>query len=424
MSVRDRPTPAASSGGNDLLRRARERMPSSRLPGCPLSRDELAERVNAWLLAATGETFALDERAVGRWERGRVVRPSAPYRSALRAVLGVDDDRDLGFGDPAPASDGVVIHGRGTTDAEPPTVAAIRSMARSVHVADRKLGGGRLYGSVMAFLQNEVAHALFAPGAGAMVFAAAASLTEIAGWMAHDSGRDVDARTHFDGSYRLSLAAGSPALAANMCASMSHLAGQLGMTDDALRLADTGLERAAETGGIARIDARLHAMRAKAHALRGDRSAALADLASAELALGGTESNEYADWSAHFDEASLAAETATTLHLLGDMRTAEKHAASVILLRQGDRVRSGAFGRLTMASILLDSGRIDEAAALGRAVCAVALTLSSARVRAQLGELALALRAQPSTHEARQFLADVTMLNNGQPAQVITPWPV
>jgi hypothetical protein len=399
-------------------------MPSSRLPGCPLSRDELAERVNAWLLAATGETFALDERAVGRWERGRVARPSAPYRTALRAVLEVDDDRDLGFGEPAPSTVGVTIGDVGPYDAGPPTVEAIRAMAGSVHVADRKLGGGRLYGSVMSYLQNEVAHALFAPGSGATVFAAAASLTEIAGWMAHDSGRDVDARTHFDGSYRLSLAAGSPALAANMCASMSHLAGQLGMTDDALRLADTGLERAAETGGIARIDARLHAMRAKALAMRGERSASLADLAGAERALGGSESNEHAGWSAHFDEGSLAAETATTLHLLGDLRAAENQAASVILLRQGDRVRSGAFGRLSMASILLDSGHIDEAAALGRAVSAVALTLSSARVRARLGELAVALRARPDTAEARLFLADIDMLNNGRPSQAVNSWPV
>ncbi|MGL5866019.1 MAG: helix-turn-helix domain-containing protein [Dermatophilaceae bacterium] len=421
MPVRDRPlSPAASNRGNDLLRRARERMPSSRLPGCSMSRDELAERINAWLLAATGETFALDERAVGRWERGRVARPSAPYRSALRAVLKVDDDRDLGFGDRSRPD----IVDVAASDAWPPSVGAIRAMAGSVQVADRQFGGGRLYGSVMSYLQYEVAHALFAPRSGASVFAAAASLTEIAGWMAHDSGRDVDARTHFDGSYRLALAAGSPALAANMCASMSHLAGQLGMTGDALHLAETGLGRAAETGGIARIDARLHAMRAKAHAMRGNRSAALADLARAELALGGSESNEHADWSAHFDEASLAAETATALHLLGDLHGAEKQATSVIRLRQGDRVRSGAFGRLSMASILLDSGCIDEAARLGRTVCAVAPTLSSARVRARLGDLALAVRTRPDTDEARLFLGDMDLLNHGRPAQMDTSWPV
>jgi len=163
MDARDWPPPAANLRRNDVLRHARERMPSSRLPGCPLSRDELAERINAWLLAATGETFALDERAVGRWERGRVARPSEHYRSALRAVLEVDDDRDLGF-DTSPG--GAAPYDMGATEGGPPTVEAIRLMAGSVHVADRKLGGGRLYGTVLSYLQNEVAQALFAPGAG------------------------------------------------------------------------------------------------------------------------------------------------------------------------------------------------------------------------------------------------------------------
>lgn len=269
-----------------------------------------------------------------------------------------------------------------------------------------------------------MARALFAPSSGAQVFAAAASLTEIAGWMAHDSGRDVDARTHFDGSYRLSLAAGSAALAANMCASMSHLAGQLGHVDDAVRLADVGLDRVAETGGIARVAARLHAMRAKGLALRGDGDGCLDELARAERAISGDNDNEHAAWSAHFDEGSLAAETATALHLLGDLQEAERHAGLVLDLRRGDRVRALAFGRLTMASILMDAGRTEEAAALGQRVSAVAPTLSSARVRVRLGELAMAVRARPQATGTAAFLSDMARLDAGHTAEVINAWPV
>jgi transcriptional regulator with XRE-family HTH domain len=426
MSTRHRQASlAASVAPNDRLRQARERMPSSRLPGSPLSRAELAERVNAWLLANTGDTFALDERAVGRWERGRVARPHAHYRSALRAVLAVDDDRELGFGEQNPRADTAVMPDlpAAVLD-EPPSVEAIRLMASSVRVADRRLGGGSLYRSMLAYLQNDVARALFAPGSGAPVYAAAASLTEIAGWMAHDSGRDVDARTHFHGSYRLSLAAGSPALAANMCASMSHLAAELGLLNDALRLAETGLDHAGETGGVAQTVARLHARRAKARAMRGETSECLADLARAERALGGTDDHEHAVWAAHFDEASLAAETTAALHMLGDLGGAERHATSVIGLRQGDRVRAVAFGRLALASVLLDGGRLDEAAALGRAVCAVAPTLSSARVRVRLGELALTVRGMPRTSEAGGFLAEMDVLDRGHLVPATNPWPV
>jgi hypothetical protein len=298
-------------------------------------------------------------------------------------------------------------------------------MATSVHAADRRYGGGRLYSTVISYLQAEVARALFAPSSGAQVYAAAASLTETVGWMAHDSGRDVDARVHFDGAYRLSLAAGSAALAANMCASMSHLAGELGQVEDAVRLADVGLDRVARTGGVARIAARLHAMRAKALALRGDSVGCLDALNCAERALDGGNDHEHASWSAPFDEGSLAAETASTLHLIGDLRGAEQQAGEVLRLRGNDRARALALGRLTLAAILLGAGRGEEAASLGRQVAAVTPELSSARVRSRLGELALQLRANPRPgREVEAFLADVSLVGVGATAEVINPWPV
>jgi hypothetical protein len=191
-----------------------------------------------------------------------------------------------------------------------------------------------------------------------------------------------------------------------------------------LRLADVGLQRVGQTGGVATVEARLRAMRGKAHALNDDRSGCLSELAAAERALGGNNDNEDVVWAAFFDEASLAAETATALHILGDLAGAERKAQQVIDLRRGDRVRALAFGRLTLASILLDAGRIDEAAGLGQQVCDVAPALSSARVRARLGELALAIRARPTTAGATAFLSDMAALDAGRPTDVIGAWPV
>ncbi len=59
--------------------------------------------------------------------------------------------------------------------------------------------------------------------------------------------------------------------------------------------------------------------------------------------------------------------------------------------QHGDRVRSRAFGKLTLARVLVHAGRPDEAAAHGRAVCAVAPSLSSVRVHRQLTGLGAAL---------------------------------
>lgn len=407
------------SSANDALRRARRQRPSDRLPGCPTSRSELAELVVTWLHRETGEVFALDERAIGRWERGTVRLPSAHYRAALRSVLAVDHDWEVGFGDAPRDRDQRVDAG-----GDPPSVDAIRSMAASVHAADRRCGGGSLYQSVVDYLQTDVAKALFGPTSGAHVFAAAASLTEVAGWMAHDSGRDVDARMHFAGSYRLSLAAGSVTLAANMCASMSHLAAQNGQFDDALRLAEAGLARLGDTEGAARVSARLHAMHAKACALRGERQSCLRELALAERSIDGDNDDEHASWTAYFDEGSLAAESAAALHLLGDLAAAERNARVVLDLRRGDRVRALAFGRLSLASILLAADRTDEAAELGIQVLGVAPTLASMRVRAQLGELAMAVRVRPSTTTTLSFYDGMAALSAGGTAQVPAAWPV
>ncbi|MFD0200710.1 MULTISPECIES: hypothetical protein [Saccharothrix] len=62
-----------------------------------MSRRELAEAAVAWLHETAGKTVALDAHYIAKLERGVVGRPSEHYRAALRAVLGVAADADLGF---------------------------------------------------------------------------------------------------------------------------------------------------------------------------------------------------------------------------------------------------------------------------------------------------------------------------------------
>jgi hypothetical protein len=67
-------------------------------------------------------------------------------------------------------------------------------------------------------------------------------MTEIAGWMAHDGGKDQAARRHFHTAYRLAVASDHPALAGNVCTAMAHLANQLDEPADAVRIAEVGLD--------------------------------------------------------------------------------------------------------------------------------------------------------------------------------------
>ena len=89
---------------NARLRAARECLPSRRVPGEHLTRAELAEMVNMWLWEHTGHLFELDDHLIGKWERGVVRYPIAPYRAALRTVLDVDTDAASGFTPPRSAT--------------------------------------------------------------------------------------------------------------------------------------------------------------------------------------------------------------------------------------------------------------------------------------------------------------------------------
>lgn len=91
-----RPAIAAVAVDNELFKKALAAMPSP--AGAPggMSRQELAEAVNAEL-ARRGSKGLLTDKDIGRYIRGETRWPRAHHRTALRTVLGVAADRDLGF---------------------------------------------------------------------------------------------------------------------------------------------------------------------------------------------------------------------------------------------------------------------------------------------------------------------------------------
>ncbi|MBB5158717.1 hypothetical protein [Saccharopolyspora phatthalungensis] len=82
---------------NDALRAARESIESLASPGHPLTRQELAEALNAQVYRSTEKITAIDANHIGKWERGVITWPAAHYRAALRAVLDIATDADLGL---------------------------------------------------------------------------------------------------------------------------------------------------------------------------------------------------------------------------------------------------------------------------------------------------------------------------------------
>src|SRR2546430_732669 len=98
---------------------------------------------------------------------------------------------------------------------------------RSLRSTDSLIGGAHLYSTVTSYLQHTVAPQLLR-GAIAEeeggVFSAAAGLTEMAGWMAHDAGQDQVADQHFRRALSLARAGHDHQLGAHILASLSHLA--------------------------------------------------------------------------------------------------------------------------------------------------------------------------------------------------------
>lgn len=82
---------------NTLLRDARLRLRSPSGSGRRMSRQELAEAVNAYLWERYRRRAALDGSYVGKLERGDHRWPHEVYREAFRALLKVSTDAAIGF---------------------------------------------------------------------------------------------------------------------------------------------------------------------------------------------------------------------------------------------------------------------------------------------------------------------------------------
>jgi transcriptional regulator with XRE-family HTH domain len=336
---------------------------------------------------------ALVGRAIGRpelgpgtiraWESGAIPPPieiiEAAQRLTRRAPApGVVPQLD---GARPPASGTLIM----PTPASLTGPASIEDVMQTFRDADRQVGGGYVYGAVIRYLEREIAPQLF--GGASDVFAAAAALTEMAGWMAHDAGDDTLAGGHFERALRFVTATDDVELAAHIHASHSHLAQHLDRPRDALRFAQAGrsiLRRGAHHPALA---ARLHAMEARALAKLRRRADCGRALMNAEKALDRLAPSPPSPWVSPFDRASLAAEASQCMQQLQYLAAARQHSEQVISLRSSSHARSRAFGQLRLAGILVSQGELEHACVVSDAALAGSDRLSSSRVMQLLHSL-------------------------------------
>ncbi|MGW2899884.1 XRE family transcriptional regulator [Streptomyces sp. NPDC001212] len=269
--------------------------------------------------------------------------------------------------------------------------------------ADRQTGGGRLYGAVVRHLSDRVAPRLVDISSGPQVFAAAAALTEMAGWMAHDSGHDDRAAQHFARALPLARTSGDLPLAANVAASSSHLALQTGDAAAAVGWARTGLDLAAQGPRIPALTARLHTMQARALAVAAQRTPAARALEAAHDDLDSVPAADH-PWLSPFDAAALASESALILRDLERYDEALTHAEQAVALRETGRARSLALSRISLVDIYVRRGDLDAAVSVGHDLLSTSPTLGSVRVVQQLDELRRLLEAHRGYPPVREYL--------------------
>ncbi|WP_329135401.1 transcriptional regulator [Streptomyces sp. NBC_00670] len=272
-------------------------------------------------------------------------------------------------------------------------VAAVRAMTQALVDLDHTYGSGHVRPVVVHYLNSVVSGLLagsYRESVGRELFAAVARLTELAGYMAVDTGQPGLAQRYYIQALRLAQAAGDRGYGGYvLAASMSHLAAQLGNPREIAQLA-----RAAQEGARGQVPARAQSMfcaaEARGHALMGDvrgaQAAAGRAVAAMEAAGGsgggsgagagasadagsgsgsGSGSGDDPVWIAHFDEAYLADELAHCYRDLGQADAAERCAREALAGHPEGRVRRRAIGFVLLATAQVQKREVEQAVHTG-----------------------------------------------------------
>ncbi|MEU8762066.1 tetratricopeptide repeat protein [Streptomyces sp. NPDC048659] len=298
----------------------------------------------------------------------------------------------LGLGGPAAA----IPAPRGAHRVGDAEVRAVEDAVRQIRLLDDRHGADGLYQRATQPLRT--AYALLDAGVSARRSTAdrlhngAGELAISVGWLAHDSGRLDEARSHYAEALATARVAGDAALEAHAFCNTSFLARDAGRYREAVRAAQAGL-RAAQPLGSARLLTLLTLREAAAWAGLGDRAACTQALGRAHDLFGRGRGEQDPEWMSFFGEPELEALEAQCWSMLGDWTRAARHAHRATALQDPHFARNLALYRAQLAGNLAHAGHPDEAAAQMQRVVDSLDGVDSARIRTLLAETRRVLAA-------------------------------
>ncbi|WP_367138813.1 MULTISPECIES: tetratricopeptide repeat protein [Streptomyces] len=385
-----------------------------------------------------GEQVSCDARYIGRVESGEIRCPNYAYERVFRHMFPGCEPEDMGF---VPRE---VVRGRGTRSegsrgsassdrsdqpkesdvlrrafmtgstaaavaaaslgAAAPAASLVRAPRRAgeaeasaveqavrrIRLLDDRHGADGLYRRATRPLR--LAYELLDAGTRRQsvadrLQAGAGELSLSVGWLAHDSGRFADARSHYAEALATARVAGDAALEAHAFCNTAFLARDAGRPREAVRAAQAA-QGAARGLPSARLMSLLALREAGGWAGLGDRAACEAALLRARTLFGRGPGDADPEWMSFFGEAELEGLEAQCRSALGDWRRAAVHARRAVDLQDAHFARNTALFTAQLAGDLARAGAPDAAAAAGERALDLLADVRSARIRAMLAATA------------------------------------
>ncbi|MEO3742356.1 helix-turn-helix transcriptional regulator [Plantactinospora sp. B5E13] len=269
---------------------------------------------------------------------------------------------------------------------------------------DDEQGGNELILPLSRYVADMARKVDREPGIGLSAFG---QLSQLAGWIALDSGRQSAARRYWNATVYAAHEADDSALAASALAYMSLQDTYRGRTKSALSLAQTAFETSG--GSITPLVRTMLATRlARAHAAAGNKTAALRALELARRAFGTPSQQVEPLWISYVDQVEVTAQIGACYLELGMTKPAGKalvHALRLIDTTAPDRTRDSVHYLSRLARCHLLDYEVERACETATEAVSRAATLGSARVVAQLQEFFTALEPFSDNRAAKEFRA-------------------
>ncbi|MFF5143678.1 hypothetical protein ACFY6U_28765 [Streptomyces sp. NPDC013157] len=284
--------------------------------------------------------------------------------------------------------------------------AALEEAVRRIRLLDDRHGADGLYRRAAAPLR--AAYALLDAGATRQTTAerlhsGAGELAISVGWLAHDSGRFDDARSHYAEALATARMTGDPGLEAHAFCNTAFLARDAGRPREAVRAAQAA-QRVGRPLGSARLMSLLALREAGGWAGLADRTGTEQALARAQALFERGHSDADPEWMSFYGEAELEGLEAQCWSTLGDWRRAARHAHRAAELQDPHFTRNIALYTAELADDLARGGRPDEAATAGMRVLDLLDQVQSSRIQGMLAGTARVLLPHRRASGVQEFL--------------------